>query len=266
MEGNLNRWDIIMKKILLGVVAFAFSAFTPAMAADMPAAYKASPPAPVFTWTGCYLGGNGGGGRAHNDWQPLAGLPLAPVRASGWFGGVQGGCDYQVSSFVFGVEGQFDWADTHGIALVTTPGGGSALQLSSKLDRFATATGRIGYAFDRVLLYAKGGAAWAHYNHEVAQTIFPTPTVPVLAGGQNVTGFVVGGGVEVAFLPNWSFKAEYNYFDFGTNSVLLNCIGAACFGASTGTGIPFDIHQNVQTFMIGVNYRFGGLGPLVAKY
>jgi outer membrane immunogenic protein len=254
-----------MKKSLLvlaGAVALAGSA----TAADMPAAYKALPPAPVFTWTGCYLGGNGGGGRAHNDWQPLAGLALAPVRASGWSAGVQAGCDYQVSSVVFGVEGQFDWADMHGIALVTTPGGGSVLQLSSKLDRFATATGRIGYAFDRVLLYAKGGAAWAHYNHEVAVTNFTTPAVPSLAGGQNVTGFVVGGGVEVAFLPNWSFKAEYNYFDFGTNSVLLNCVGAACFGASTGIGIPFDIHQNVQTFMIGVNYRFGGLGPLVAKY
>jgi outer membrane immunogenic protein len=255
-----------MKKSLLvlaGAVALAGSA----TAADMPAAYKASPPAPVFTWTGCYLGGNGGGGRAHNDWQPLTGLALAPVRASGWSAGLQAGCDYQVSSVVFGVEGQFDWADMHGVALVTLPPGATvALQLSSKLDRFATATGRIGYAFDRVLLYAKGGAAWAHYNHEVAQTNFTTPTVPSLAGGQSVTGFVVGGGVEVAFLPNWSFKAEYNYFDFGTNSVLLNCVGAACFGAAPGIGIPFDIHQNVQTFMVGVNYRFGGLGPLVARY
>jgi len=255
-----------MKKSLLvlaGAVALAGSA----TAADMPAAYKALPPAPVFTWTGCYLGGNGGGGRAHNDWQPLTGLALAPVRASGWSAGLQAGCDYQVSSVVFGVEGQFDWADMHGVALVTLPPGATvALQLSSKLDRFATATGRIGYAFDRVLLYAKGGAAWAHYNHEVAQTNFTTPTVPSLAGGQSVTGFVVGGGVEVAFLPNWSFKAEYNYFDFGTNSVLLNCVGAACFGAAPGIGIPFDIHQNVQTFMVGVNYRFGGLGPLVARY
>jgi outer membrane immunogenic protein len=253
----------VMKKILLGAVALAFSAFTPAMAADMPAAYKASPPAPVFTWTGCYLGGNGGGGRAHNDWQPLAGLALAPVRASGWSAGVQAGCDYQVSSVVFGVEGQFDWADMHGIALVTTPGGTSALQLSSKLDRFATATGRIGYAFDRVLLYAKGGAAFAHYNHGLAAVDFSGATVPVLAGGQNVTGFVAGAGFEVALLQNWSFKAEYDYFDFGTNGASFNCVAASCAGLS---GITFDLHQNVQTFMIGVNYRFGGLGPLLATY
>jgi outer membrane immunogenic protein len=251
-----------MKKSLLvlaGAVALAGSA----TAADMPAAYKALPPAPVFTWTGCYLGGNGGGGRAHDDWQSLAGLTFGPVRANGWFAGGQGGCDYQVSSFVFGIEGQFDWADMHGVALITQGGGATGVQLSSTLDRIATATGRIGYAFDRVLLYAKGGAAFAHYNHGLAAVNFAGPPVPTLAGGQNVTGFVAGAGFEVALLQNWSFKAEYDYFDFGTNGVPFSCVATTCGGAS---GITFDIHQNVQTFMVGVNYRFGGLGPLVAKY
>jgi outer membrane immunogenic protein len=118
----------MMKRVL--AAAFALSFGGTAYAADMPVPYKASAPAPVFTWTGCYLGGNGGGGRAHNDWQPVANLALAPVRATGWFAGVQGGCDYQVSSFVFGIEGQFDWADMHGVALVTQAGGAAGLQLS----------------------------------------------------------------------------------------------------------------------------------------
>src|SRR5260221_4925615 len=252
----------MMKRILAAGFALWFGGT--AYAADVPVPYKASPPAQVFTWTGCYVAGNGGGGRAHDDWQPVAGTTLAPVRASGWCAGVQGGCDYQVSSFVFGVEGQFDWADMHGIALVIPPGGGTGLQLSSSLDRFATATGRIGYAFDRVLLYAKGGAAFAHYNHGMATDNFAAPPVPTLAGGQSVTGFVAGGGVEVALLPNWSFKAEYNYFDFGTNSVRLDCVPAAC--GTTTAGITLDIHQQVQTFMLGVNYRFGDFGPIVAKY
>jgi outer membrane immunogenic protein len=141
-----------MKRILTAAFAFALAFGGAANAADMPVPYKVSPAAPVFTWTGCYLGGNGGGGRAHDDWQSFAGLALAPVRANGWFAGVQGGCDYQVGSFVFGVEGQFDWADMHGVALVTQAGGAGGAQLTSTLDRFATATGRIGYAFDRVLL------------------------------------------------------------------------------------------------------------------
>jgi outer membrane immunogenic protein len=253
-----------MKKSLLvlaGAVALAGSA----TAADMPAAYKALPPAPVFTWTGCYLGGNGGGGRAHDDWQQTGGLALGPVRANGWLGGAQGGCDYQVSSFVFGIEGQYDSADMHGIALITQAGSATGAQLTSGVDRIATATGRIGYAFDHVLLYAKGGAAYAHYNHELASVNFSSPPVPLLAGGQNVTGFVVGGGFEVAIWQNLSFKAEYNYFDLGTNGAPLNCVGAACNGGGAN-GITFDIHQRMQTFMLGVNYRFGGLGPLVAKY
>jgi outer membrane immunogenic protein len=251
----------MMKRVL--AAAFALSFGGAAYAADMPVPYKASAPAPVFTWTGCYLGGNGGGGRAHNDWQPVNNLALAPVRATGGLAGVQGGCDYQVSSFVFGIEGQFDWADMHGSALVTQGGGATGVQLTSTLDRFATATGRIGYAFDRVLLYAKGGAAFAHYNHGLAAVNFAGPPVPTLAGGQNVTGFVAGAGFEVAFLQNWSFKAEYDYFDFGTNGVPFSCVATTCGGAS---GITFDLHQNVQTFMIGVNYRFGGFGPLLAKY
>jgi len=253
-----------MKKLLLGAVALAASAFTSAMAADLPVAYKAPPPpVPVFSWTGCYLGGNAGGGRTRDEWEPLAGQALNTVRASGWFGGVQVGCDYQVGSWVFGVEGQFDWSDMNNQALVAS--NGAALQLSSKLNRFATATGRIGYAFDRVLLYVKGGAAWAHFDHEVDQSNLTGPFVPVVGASQNVTGFVVGGGFEVAFLPNWSFKAEYNYLDFGTNGVVQNCIGALCAGGGL-TSLTFDIKQNIQTFMVGLNYRFGGYGPVVAKY
>jgi outer membrane immunogenic protein len=114
-----------------------------------------------------------------------------------------------------------------------------------------------------VLLYAKGGAAFAHYNHGLAAVNFAGPPVPTLAGGQNVTGFVAGAGFEVALLPNWSFKAEYDYFDFGTNGVPFGCVSTTCGNAA---GITFDLHQNVQTFMIGVNYRFGGFGPLLAQY
>src|SRR5258708_33258438 len=134
----------MMKRILAAVFALWFGGT--AYADDVPGPYKASAPAQVFTWTGCYLGGNGGGGRAHDDWQPVAGTTLAPVRASGWFAGVQGGCDYQVSSFVFGVEGQFDWADMHGIALVIPPGGGTGFQRSSRPDPVCTAHRPVRYA------------------------------------------------------------------------------------------------------------------------
>jgi outer membrane immunogenic protein len=246
----------MMKRIL--AAAFALSFGGTAFAADMPMPYKAAAPAPTFTWTGCYVGGNGGGGRAKDEWQPFSGTPLDTVRASGWFAGAQAGCDYQVSAFVFGIETQFDWADMQGIADIASGGGSSINELSSKLDRFATATGRIGYAFEHVLLYVKGGAVFAHYNHGFAQEATGFPLTTLFAGGQNVTGFVLGGGFEVAVLRNVSFKAEYNYMDFGTNTPRLDCVGT--LGCSVATGLPFEIHQQAQTFMLGFNYRVSGLG------
>ncbi|MBR0827012.1 porin family protein [Bradyrhizobium manausense] len=257
------------KTLLSGVIALAISTLTPAvlapaLAADVPLPYKAAPAAaPAYSWTGCYVGGNGGGGRGLNEWQPLQGIEFNSVHNSGWFAGVQAGCDYQVGSLVVGIEGQFDWADMKDTTATVPAGvGGVGFLLTSKLDRFATATARVGYAFDRVLLYAKGGAAFAHFDQNFTQTDFLGTTIP-MNGTQNIAGFVVGGGLEYALLPNVSLKAEYNYFDFGRNGVLISC--AACIGGAAAT-LPFEIKQSMQTFMLGVNYRFGMGAPLVARY
>jgi outer membrane immunogenic protein len=253
-----------MNRMLFGAIALV-STFASAMAADMPVPYKAAPvAAPAFSWTGCYIGGNGGGGRGLNEQQPIAGITFDANHNSGWFAGVQGGCDYQVGSFVVGIEGQFDWADMKDTATTLPAGAAIGFLTTTKLDRFATATGRIGYAFDRVLLYAKGGAAFGHFTHQFTQTDFAAATFD-FRQTRDITGFVVGGGFEFALLPNVSFKAEYNYFDFGRNGYTLNCVSAAACGGLAA--FPAAVRQNMQTVMLGVNWRFGaGLAPLVAKY
>src|SRR5262245_19954363 len=123
------------KKLFAGIVALAVGAFTSASAADLPVAYKAAPPPAhsVFTRTGCYVGANGGAGRADNYWEPILGQDLGPVRGNGWIAGVQGGCDYQQGPLVVGVEGQFDWADMKGESLFNALGP-AGTTLSSKLD------------------------------------------------------------------------------------------------------------------------------------
>jgi outer membrane immunogenic protein len=253
----------MITKILFGAVALALSTITAAMAADMPMSYKAPPVAPSFSWTGCYIGGNGGGGRGMNEQQPITGQSFIADHNSGWLAGVQGGCDYQVGSFVVGVEGQFDWADMKDTT-ATLPPGAIGFLLTTQLDRVATATGRVGYAFDRILLYAKGGAAFAHFNHQMTQTDFASLTAD-FKGSRDVAGFVVGGGLEFALLPNLSLKAEYNYFDFGTNGYSLACSGNP--GCANVPSLPASVRQNMQTVMLGVNWRFNtGLAPLVAKY
>ena len=110
-------------KALFGAIALAVSTFTSAMAADVPMPYKAPPAAPAFSWTGCYVGGNGGGGRGVNEQQPILGITFNADHNSGWLAGVQGGCDYQVGSLVVGVEGQFDWADMKDTTATLVSGG-----------------------------------------------------------------------------------------------------------------------------------------------
>src|ERR1700753_3725850 len=108
---STNGIRMFNKKTLLGILLLGISTATSAMAADLPPVYKAPAAAPGYNWTGCYVGGNGGGGRSNNDWSPFNSIALGTVHSSGWFGGVQGGCDYQAGPWVFGVGGQFDWAD-----------------------------------------------------------------------------------------------------------------------------------------------------------
>jgi len=251
-------------KTLFGAVALALSTMTAAMAADVPLPYKAAPAVSTFSWTGCYLGGHGGGGRGMNEQQPFGGLSFNANHDSGWMAGVQGGCDYQTGSLVVGLEGQFDWADMKDTSATFPPGGGggAGFLLTTKLDRMATATGRIGYAFDRVLFYAKGGAAFAHFNHTMTMTDFAALSVDFV-GSRNVAGFVVGGGIEYALLPNVTLKAEYGYFDFGRNGYTLTCVGNAQCPA-----VPIfapELRQTMQTVMLGVNWRFN-TGSISAGY
>jgi len=244
---------------LPGCAAFAALAMTwSAMAADLPVKVPEYGPAPsIYTWTGCSIGVHGGGGWGLKDWH-LAETELGVVRISGFLAGAQVGCDYQVGAWVFGVEGQFSWANLKGQTLTSTVT--PFLVPLSKVDRLAMATGRVGYAIDRVLPYVKAGFAWAHENHEL-DIGFPA-AAPAFVGSGNVVGWTAGIGVEVAFLPNWSWKAEYSYLSFGNNGFNLSCIAPTC---TAGSVAPFSINQSVQTVVVGLNYRFGPAGE-VAKF
>ena len=153
-----------MRKILLGAAALV-ALTIPATCADMrPPLYKAAPAAPLWNWTGCYIGGHAGGVWAtQKDWivktpgGAFYGQSLGEHAADGWLGGVQGGCDYQFAGgFLIGVQGDYAWIDAEGRH-------DSARELGvayhSKLQSLATVTGRVGYSWDRFLGYVKGGGA-----------------------------------------------------------------------------------------------------------
>jgi outer membrane immunogenic protein len=248
-----------MKKLLLGLAGL-FALAAPASAADMAVApYKAPTPmiAAIYDWSGFYLGANGGWGSSRKCWDNLAiNVFVASEGCHDATGGVAGGqigYRIQTGAFVFGVEGQGDWADLRGRNVsVFNP----ANTNQSRIDAFGLLTGQVGFAFNNVLLYAKGGAAVTDDRFRV----YDTATNLLIATSKDTTrwGGVVGAGLEFGFTPNWSAAIEYDHLFMGTRDAYF---------VSPGTPNAFGtdrIKQNVDLVTVRVNYRWGG--PVIAKY
>jgi outer membrane immunogenic protein len=252
-----------MKKLLLaGVVATALSSGS-AQAADLARPVPVyRPPAPVvafFTWTGCFVGGNVGGVWVNKEWfddvPGFAGTSMGTHTANGGLGGVQGGCNYQVSSWVFGIQGDYDWANVTGNNVnALFP----VLTDRSNVRALYSVTGRVGYAFDRFLLYVKGGGAWERDDYAVLIGGFNLATAAETRGG-----WTLGLGGEYAFLDWLTAFAEYDFYGFGTRTnTFATCTVAAC-GAVI---FPVDIKENKHVFKVGLNFKFGPTAPLVGRY
>jgi outer membrane immunogenic protein len=217
-----------------------------ASAADIQRPVYKAPPAGVmpmqYDWTGFYIGGHVGYGWAQKDWRDGFGLNISQ-QANGFLGGGQAGFNYQIGQFVLGVEGDGSWSGMSGST------NAFASNFNTDVDWTATLTGRAGMAFDRWLVYGKGGVAWARDRYS---TNFYT--VPGAEVKDTRTGWTVGAGVEYAFAPQWSAKLEYNYMNFGTERV------------SFAPGTFTDIEQNLHAVKFGVNYKFGAPGAIIARY
>jgi outer membrane immunogenic protein len=235
----MNRFvvaSLSVASLSVGLTAAASAAdLAPLRPAPGPVYTKAPGPAPL-SWTGCYLGANAGGAFINNqDSAPTVG-GLGSDSPTGFVGGGQVGCDYQISSWVFGVQGMFDWADVNGSHSV--PGTGGFTSLSTDDKWIGTATGRIGYTVQpAILVYAKGGAAWTRDDLSAS----------FVGGSDSATadrmGWTAGGGLEYMFMPNWSVFAEYNYMDFGSKTLNFPIAG------------PIDATQTIQTATVGVNWH-----------
>jgi outer membrane immunogenic protein len=234
-----------MKRSLFAFATIAALMATPAMAADM-MPLKAPPPPPAWTWTGCYVGVNGGGGWGKDrNWTDSTGVVHGGQNISGGLAGGQIGCDYQFGSWVVGVAGMADWANLTGSA---TDPFAPAFTANTKVTMFDAVTGRVGYAVNRALLYIDGGPAWSR-----TQRYFTPPGSGGGACGPDTcttttttaNGWVIGGGLEYMFAPNFSGKVEYDYASFGSVTTAID------------TTTPYSIKQNFSALLVGLNYRFG---------
>jgi outer membrane immunogenic protein len=246
-----------MKKLSLATLGLAALVAAPAMAADLARpVYKAPPPPPpIFSWTGCYFGGNVGGAWVHKDITltgPVFGGDSFSRSDSGVIGGLQGGCNYQFAGgWVVGIQGDYDWTNVNTSRnSILIPG----LVESYNVRSVASVTGRVGYAWDRFLLYVKGGGAWERDDLTFA---FPITAVTF---GTTRSGWTIGVGGEYAF-TNWiTGFVEYDHYDFGTRTDNVVCGPVVCFVGAPVAGLPFDAKERKDVVKVGLNFLFGGLG------
>jgi outer membrane immunogenic protein len=261
-----------MKRALIAAIA-AIGMASPAFAADIPPApppvYRAPVVAPpiLFSWTGCHIGLNVGGhvGRdrittttttanfvagAAAQYDATTPTTLSPT---GFIGGGQLGCDYQAGAFVVGLEGDGQGLTGNASRSLTIgpgPAAGGIVQNQTKNSWLSTVRGRAGVAFDRVLVYATGGAAFGGLRTTDSLTAGgATTTVNTTA---NRVGWTVGGGVEWAFAFNWTARVEYLYVDLGTLDVSIPCV-VACVSA-----VDMVVHHRYTDHIgrFALNYKF----------
>jgi outer membrane immunogenic protein len=231
-------------------------------AADLPPRIYTKAPAmaaPVYDWTGFYIGLNGGGASSRECWTitSSAGAAVFPNsegchNATGGLVGGQIGYRWQVTSWVFGIEAQGDWADLKGSNSSLT----AVLPYinQTKIDAIGLFTGQVGYAWNNLLWYVKGGAAVTDNRY----SSFLTATNIVFnQASETRWGGAVGTGIEFGFAPNWSVGVEYDHLFMGDNSVTFPA-------SSNGVTRSDNIRQDVDMGTVRLNYRFGG--PIAAKY
>jgi outer membrane immunogenic protein len=274
-------------RILAAALAVA-SPLSMAAAADIPvegAIYEPRPVALIFRWTGVYIGLHAGGGWGFIQENsvpfpvppqalgPAAGPgpgTLAPLPArvdmNGGITGGQIGLNYQTNWLVIGFEGQASWANLNGstacIVTAASPVTVTGANCTDKIDALGTAAVRLGVAFDHLLIfdhllvYGKGGAAWANNGYQIKINL--APGTLVFSTNELKWGWMLGIGAEYAFTNNWSAKIEYNYMDMGSH--------AQRFTDSIGGNllIDTDIRERLNVVKVGVNYRFG-VNPILIK-
>jgi outer membrane immunogenic protein len=292
-----------MKKFLLSGAALLALLGGSASAADLAVKARPLPPAPVYSWTGFYIGINGGGSIGVNSMTQTATL-TAPglgtsglltstnrmVPTGGLFGG-QLGYNWQTANWVFGVEADWQWTSQKDSNTYCTPaanvaffgfganGFGYCLTNEQKLKDFGTARARAGVTTGDSLWYVTGGAAWAKVedNHlfvgSANAAIFPPavfgpgPFFPTAASfSSRKTGWTIGGGVEARLWAGWSAKLEYLYVDLGhIDNTFAIALNPIFFPAGGVAPVTTSTHVTDNIVRVGLNYKFG-FGGVMAAY
>ena len=208
----------------------------------------------TYDWTGFYLGGDGGYGwsTSKGTLTEATGVPLTPYSygVKGPLAGLFVGGNYQVSKFVVGVEGDWQWSNLIGNNQTLAPLGaagvfpGGPFTISTTLKDYASIRGRLGVAFDRFLVFGTGGWAWGNPSTSYALI----GGAPFATNGGNATGWTVGGGVDYAFSDSVFGRLEYRYTNLGISGFV---------SAATNSAVGPD-RLPISDFRTGIAFKFGG--------
>jgi outer membrane immunogenic protein len=265
-----------MKKLLIAIIAGAAFCGVPAFAADM--AVKAPPPlpppAPVYSWTGFYVGGDVGAlwTKASGLWNPLPTVgnfgefPISGnLDETAFTGGLHAGYNWQFApTWVVGIEGDWSWTNANGsftdpwVSIITGVRPGSETSMSIDPDWLATVQGRIGYLVTpNALLYFTGGGAWADVKYSASAINEPAAAAPYAAAtsfSKTVSGYVLGGGLEWALWNHWSVRAEYLFYHLNATNGVVVSESTGNFPANP-SGFSWG-NLDIQTARVGASYKF----------
>lgn len=263
-----------MRLAFAGLLALA--AVHPAVAADLPVRRAAPAPVPVaFSWTGFYFGVHVGGGWGTKEWTTvpfsIGGLsvpafPFGEGSVNGILGGGQIGFNWQTGVLVLGVEADISWTNLEGrnTCIILVPFGNACRTEANFLGSITGRIGVTGVPSDRTMVYVKGGVGFIDEDHTIDSPFLAGLGVTShFAASETRWGWTLGGGIEHSFLPNWSAKLEYQFFDFDTERLNFGSLRAGRISVP----LDFDIEQHIHVIKLGLNYRFGfGAAPVVAAY
>ena len=250
-----------MKRIILAVL-LGLGAPSVALAADIPpppppprapATYVPAP-VPLYNWTGFYLGPNVGWGfGSASGVTDTAGSTFATTNQNSFFGGGQVGVNWQFwGGVVIGAEADFEWLPNASNTLTATAPGGATASVNINNRWLTLADARLGYAWDRLLVYGKGGGAFIGTSN--SGLTVGTTSYGLSGTSSSNTGWNAGVGLEYAFWGTWSARVEYDYIRMNTVSYTAAATAPAPFASDT-------ISSNNRTYnlvTLGLNYKFGG--------
>jgi outer membrane immunogenic protein len=225
---------LVFALAMSAVIGIAAGSFATAAELPVKAPVIRAPAAAPYNWSGFYAGADVGGGWGRHDRSLVPGGYQYSYYSRGVIGGLHAGYNWQLNAFVFGVE-----TDINLTGITGDDGSEGGTLDQTKLKWLGSLRGRVGYAWNRILLFATGGWAYGHFQHYTDAGTGETFTA-------DKSGWTLGGGIEYALNVNWLIRADYRYYKLGTYQNL----------APANFLFPFEVANQVQTVTVGVSYKF----------